>query len=86
MHWFGGYAFGRVAQYSLEVLGELSLQRRQCVELSTEDLRAIEFLVKRVSETHAIHISRIFLETFFLCSPTVRAMEIKSNQVERVAF
>ena len=66
MQWFEGRAFGRVAQYSLKVLGEISLRRRQCVELSTEELRAIEFLVKRVSEAQAIHISPIFLETFLV--------------------
>ena len=66
MQWFEGYAFGRVAQYSLKVLGEISLQRRQCVDLSDEELMAIKFLVKRVSEAQSIHISPIFLETFLV--------------------
>lgn len=39
MQWFEGYAFGRVAQYSLKTFGELALRRQRQVTLSDKELR-----------------------------------------------
>ena len=66
MQWFEGYAFGRVAQHSLRILGELSLRRQRSVKLSDVEIRAVEFLAKRVSDAHAVHINPVFLDTFII--------------------
>jgi hypothetical protein len=66
MQWFEGYAFGRVAQYSLKTFGELSLRRQKQVTLSDKELCAVEFLIQRVSEAKAIEIGSVSLDTFLI--------------------
>ena len=50
--------------YSLRIPGELSLRRQRSVKLSDVEIRAVEFLAKRVSEAHAVHTNPVFLDTF----------------------
>ena len=64
MQWFEGYAFGRVAQYSLKVLGELSLKRQKQVTLNDKEMQAVAYLIQRVSEARAIEIGPVSLDTF----------------------
>ena len=64
--WFEGYAFGRVAQYNLKTYGELSLRRQKQMTLSDKELRAVEFLIQRVSEAKAIEIGSVSLDTFLI--------------------
>jgi len=64
MQLFEGYAFGRVAQYSLKTFGELSLRRQKQVTLSDKELCAVEFLIQRVSEAKAIEIGSVSLTLF----------------------
>lgn len=52
--------------YSLRILGELSLRRQRSVKLSDVEIRAVEFLAKRVSEAHAVHINPVFLDAFII--------------------
>ena len=66
MQWFEGYAFGRVAQHSLKVLGDLALQQQKTVQLSDAQVVAIDFLVKRVSEASAVSVTSTFLDTFLI--------------------
>ena len=66
MQWFEGYAFGRTAQHSLRVLGEISLKKQRYVSLSDHERVALEFLVKRVSEAEAITLSPICLDTLLV--------------------
>ena len=66
MQWFEGYAFGRVAQFSLKVLGDLALRRQKSVKLNDNELHAVQFLIQRVSEARAVEISSVSLETFLI--------------------
>ena len=66
MQRFEGYAFGRVAQYSLKVLGELSLKRQKQVPLKDKEMQAGAYLIQRVSEARAIDIGPVSLDTFFI--------------------
>ena len=66
MQWFEGYAFGRVAQYSLKVLGELSLKRQKQVTLNDKEMQAVAYLIQRVSEARAIEIGPVSLDTFLI--------------------
>ena len=59
MQRFEGYAFGRVAQYSLKVLGELSLKRQKQVPLKDKEMQAGAYLIQRVSEARAIDIGPV---------------------------
>jgi hypothetical protein len=43
MQWFEGYAFGRVAQHSLRILGDIALRKQRVVQLEMHELCAIEF-------------------------------------------
>ena len=82
MQWFEGYAFGRVAQYSLKTLGDLSLRRQKHVTLSDNELLAVEFLIQRVSEARAVEIGSVSLDTFFIL--TDGACEGDSSRVGSV--
>ena len=66
MQWFEGYAFGRVAQFSLKVLGDLALRKQKQVKLNDNELHVVRFLVQRVSEAEAVEISSVSLETFLI--------------------
>ena len=66
MQWFEGYAFGRIAQYSLKVVGEMALKRQSLVTLDARELNAIEFLLRRVSEAEAVKINSVTLDTFYV--------------------
>ena len=66
MQWFEGYAFGRVARYSLKALGDLSLRRQKQVALSDKEVRAVEFLIQPVSEAKAKEIGPVSLDTFLI--------------------
>lgn len=82
MQWFEGYAFGRVAQYSLKTLGDLCLRRQKHVTLSDNELLAVEFLIQRVSEARAVKIGSVSLDTFFIL--TDGACEGDSSRVGSV--
>ena len=66
MQWFEGYAFGRIAQYSLKVIGEVALKKQSLVTLDARELNAIEFLLRRVSEAEAVKINSVTLDTFYV--------------------
>ena len=66
MQWFEGYAFGRVAQFSLKVLGDLALRKQKQVKLNNNELHAVRFLIQRVSEAEAVEINSVSLETFLI--------------------
>ena len=66
MQWFEGYAFGRVAQHSLRVLGEISLKKQRYVSLSGHERTALEFLVQRVSAAEALTLSPLCLDTLLV--------------------
>ena len=82
MRWFEGYAFGRVAQFSLEVLGDLSPKKQKTVRVADHELRATELLVKRVAEARAIEISSVFPSTFLIF--TDGACEGESSRIGSV--
>jgi len=82
MQWFEGYAFGRVAQFSLKVLGDLSPKKQKTVRVADHKLRATELLVKRVAEARAIEISSVFPSTFLIF--TDGACEGESSRIGSV--
>ena len=66
MQWFEGYAFGRVAQHSLRILGEISMKKQRYVSLSGHERAALEFLVERVSAAEALTLSPLCLDTLLV--------------------
>ena len=66
MQWFEGYAFGRIAQHSLKVLGELSLRQQRVVALNESELSAINFLLSRVKSAEAIRITTTMLDNYVI--------------------
>ena len=66
MQWFEGYAFGRIAQHSLKVLGELSLRQQRVVALNESELSAINFLLSRVKSAEAIRITTTMLDNYLI--------------------
>eukprot|EP00435_Cladocopium_sp_Y103_P015182 s5093_g3.t1 len=66
MQWFEGYAFGRVAQHSLKVLGEISTRRQKLVHLSDVEMNAVNFLYNRISGATALRVNSTCLETFLI--------------------
>ena len=66
MQWFEGYAFGRVAQHSMKVLGEIALKQQRMVHLSETETLAIKFLWSRVQEAGAIRVTTTLLGNFLI--------------------
>ena len=66
MQWFEGYAFGRIAQHSLRILGEISQKRQRFVVLDERERLAISFLADRVASAESIKISPTALSTFLV--------------------
>ena len=66
MQWFEGYAFGRIAQHSLRILGNIALKKQRVVKVDSMEREAMEFLVARVSEAGPIKLSAISLDTFLV--------------------
>lgn len=66
MQWFEGYAFGRIAQHSLKILGELSLRQQRVVILTESEMSAINFLLSRVQSAEAIRITTTLLDNFLI--------------------
>eukprot|EP00435_Cladocopium_sp_Y103_P069155 s1948_g32.t2 len=66
MQWFEGYAFGRIAQHSIKVLGDVACRNEKVVTLSEVELNAINFLLTRVSEAGALRINPTCLDTFIV--------------------
>ena len=48
LHWFESFAFGRVANSAVKVLGELALSGRKRIDLAETDRTALSFLCERV--------------------------------------
>ena len=48
MHWFESFAFGRVANGAVKILGDLSLKGTRTVVLGQKDIVALRFLKERV--------------------------------------
>eukprot|EP00435_Cladocopium_sp_Y103_P000018 s3918_g1.t1 len=48
LHWFESFAFGRVANGAVKVLGDLALSGKRKVELSASEVASLRFLCKRV--------------------------------------
>ena len=48
MHWFESFAFGRVANGAVRILGDIAGRQGREVRLSDSDLRALRFLKERV--------------------------------------
>ena len=48
MHWFESFAFGRVANGAVRILGDLSLRGNRKVQLGQKDILALRFLKERV--------------------------------------
>jgi ribonuclease HI len=66
MQWFEGYAFGRIAQHSLKILGELSLRQQRVVTMNENELSAINFLLSRVQSAEAISITTTMLDNYLI--------------------
>lgn len=66
MQWFEGYAFGRIAQHSLRVLGGLVLRKQRCITLEPYEIAALECLVQRVSGAESLRLSAVSLDTLFV--------------------
>jgi len=79
MQWFEGYAFGRIAQHSLRILGDIALRKQRVVQLEAHELCAIEFLVKRVLEAETLKITPVSLDTLIVF--TDGACEGEGNRV-----
>ena len=82
MQWFEGYAFGRVAQHSLRILGDIALRKQRVVQLESHELCAIEFLAKRVLEAETLKITPVSLDTLIVF--TDGACEGDGNRVGSV--
>jgi hypothetical protein len=82
MQWFEGYAFGRVAQHSLRILGDIALRKQRVVQLESHELCAIEFLAKRVLEAETLKITPVSLDTLIVF--TDGACEGEGNRVGSV--
>eukprot|EP00435_Cladocopium_sp_Y103_P000779 s5414_g1.t1 len=48
LHWFESFAFGRVANGAVKVLGDLALSGKRKVELSASEVASLQFLCRRV--------------------------------------
>eukprot|EP00435_Cladocopium_sp_Y103_P074787 s33_g51.t1 len=66
MQWFEGYAFGRIAQHSLKILGDIATRKQRVVKLSALELTAIEFLLERISKATAFRVNSTSLETYLI--------------------
>jgi len=82
MQWFEGYAFGRVAQHSLRILGDIALRKQRMVQLESHELCTIEFLAKRVLEAETLKITPVSLDTLIVF--TDGACEGEGNRVGSV--
>eukprot|EP00435_Cladocopium_sp_Y103_P072985 s158_g42.t1 len=82
MQWFEGYAFGRVAQHSLKILGDIATRKQKVVKLSALDITAIKFLLGRISEATALRLNSTSLETYLVF--TDGACEGDGNRVGSV--
>lgn len=69
------HAFGRIAQHSLRVLGEVAMRKQRSVDLAPHELAAIEFLAKRVSEAETLKISSVSLDTLLVFTDGAREGE-----------
>lgn len=66
MQWFECYAFGRIAQRSLRVVGSIALSPSKVVRLNNQQLQAIKFLLQRVCSACSISVSPRSLSTFIV--------------------
>ena len=57
MHWFESFAFGRVANSAVKVIGDVSLRREKLVKLNLQELNAIRFLHERVVVAPPLNIT-----------------------------
>ena len=66
LHWFESFAFGRVANGAVKVLGELALSGRKRVTLSDADTAALSFLSNRVLVAPPLAITPACLQTWII--------------------
>jgi hypothetical protein len=66
LHWFELFAFGRVANSAVKVLGELALSGRKRVSLSDADISALGFLCERVLVAPPLAITPSCLQSWIV--------------------
>ena len=64
LHWFESFAFGRVANSAVKVLGELALSGRKRITLSETDMTALSFLCERVLTAPPLSITPACLQSW----------------------
>ena len=64
MHWFESFAFGRVANGAVKILGDLSLRGAKNVRLGQKDIAALVFLKERVLMAPPLKITPTCLLTW----------------------
>ena len=66
LHWFESFAFGRVANSAVKVLGELALSGRKRITLSETDMTALSFLCERVLTAPPLAITPACLQSWVI--------------------
>ena len=66
LHWFESFAFGRVANSAVKVLGELALSGRKRVNLSAAAMAALNFLCDRVLVAPPLAITPSCLQSWII--------------------
>ena len=66
MHWFESFAFGRVANQAVKILGEIALRNSKNCKLNPRDIKAIRFPHDRVLHAPPLKITPTSLLSFVL--------------------
>ena len=66
MHWFESFAYGRIANNAVRILGDLATQEGSYVRLNSEAVRALTFLRDRVVSAPPLKITRSCLKRWYV--------------------
>ena len=66
MHWFESFAYGRIANNAVRILGDLATREDSFVSLNSEAVRALTFLRDRVVSAPPLKITRSCLRRWYV--------------------
>lgn len=72
MQWFESYTFGRVAQRSIKVLGDIAFRHCKISRLCESDLEALRNLAERVVKAPPVVVSHVNLKTWLIFTDGAR--------------
>ena len=87
LHWFESFAFGRIANQAIKVLGDLALKENRRNVLSDHEKRALSFLLQRVANASPLRLSPTSLNSWTVFTDgACEGMEVKVGTVGGVLF